>query len=96
MRTLLIAASLIAISCVGAFAASQPVKATLAAAAKEKSFVAGAVAWHCDGTSCMTASVVNDGPKGLCRDLARRTGEIASFDGLDAAQLAKCNEAARK
>jgi hypothetical protein len=95
MRSFLIAVSMIAISSVAASAASKPVVATLAAAAKEKSFVAGNVVWRCDGTSCATASVVNDGPKSLCRDLARKVGEVATFEGLDAEQLTKCNASKR-
>jgi hypothetical protein len=92
MRTLLIAASLIALTSAGAFADADHMHATLVNPAKERSFIAASVVWHCDGTSCVTnSSLLEMGPKGLCRALAKKEGPIASFDELDTAQLEKCN-----
>ena len=91
-RTLLIAASLLAVSTAGAFADSEHLHATLAAPAKSKTFLTGSVAWHCDGTACVTASpLMENGPKGLCRALARTAGQVTEFEGLDASQLQACN-----
>ena len=92
-RTLLIGVSLIVLSGTRAFAdTSGHWHATLANPAKERTFVAGSVAWHCDGTSCVTASPRSDlGPEGMCRALAKSAGPVASFEGLDATQLQACN-----
>jgi hypothetical protein len=90
-RTLLIGVSLIALSGTRAFAdTSGHWHATLVNPAKERTFVAGSVAWRCDGTSCASATP-DWGPKALCRALAKSAGPVASFEGLDAAQLQACN-----
>jgi hypothetical protein len=92
-RTLLLGVSLIALSGTGAFAdTSGHWHATLVNSAKERTFLAGDVAWHCDGTSCVTASPSPGlGSKRLCRALAKSAGPVASFEGLDAAQIQACN-----
>ena len=93
-RMFLIAASLLAISSAGAMADTEHLHATLASPAKTKSFLTGSVAWHCDGTACVTASPLQEnGPKGLCRALVRTAGQVTEFEGLDASQLQACNGA---
>jgi hypothetical protein len=69
--------------------------------AKRQRPIAGDTVFVCEGDTCSAAtpaSATNTVPG--CRELARRVGAVASFgaDGasLDAAGLARCNEAARK
>lgn len=68
--------------------------ATLAAPASEARFVAGGVAWTCDGTTCV-AGKASARPLRICRGLNRKSGEIADFKVLgqpmEAEELAKCN-----
>ena len=76
-------------------AASTPYySATLATPASESRFVAGGVAWTCEGTTCV-ASKASARPLRICRGLNRKSGEIANFKVLgqpiEAEELAKCN-----
>lgn len=68
--------------------------ATLAAPASESRFVAGGVAWTCEGTTCV-ANKASARPLRICRGLNRKSGEIANFKVLgqpiEAEELAKCN-----
>jgi hypothetical protein len=68
--------------------------ATLAAPASEARFVAGGVAWTCEGTTCV-ANKASARPLRICRGLNRKSGEIATFKVLgqpiEEAELAKCN-----
>ena len=68
--------------------------ATLAAPASEARFVAGGVAWTCEGTTCV-AGKASARPLRICRGLNRKSGEIADFKVLgqpmEAEELAKCN-----
>lgn len=68
--------------------------ATLAAPAGEARFVAGGVAWTCEGTTCV-AGKASARPLRICRGLSRKSGEIASFkvlgQSIEAEELAKCN-----
>jgi hypothetical protein len=68
--------------------------ATLAAPASESRFVAGGVAWTCEGTTCVAAKA-SARPLRICRGLNRKSGEIADFKVLgqriEAEELAKCN-----
>lgn len=68
--------------------------ATLAAPASESRFVAGGVAWTCEGTTCV-AGKASARPLRICRGLSRKSGEIANFKVLgqpiEAEELAKCN-----
>lgn len=90
---------MIAVSTAAAVAAApQSMKATLVNPAPRSSFVAGdAAPWRCEGVNCtVTGKALKDGPAILCKDLAYTAGEVASFEGLDAAQLEKCNKAKRR
>lgn len=79
-----------------------PVVAKLQAPiAKRQRPIAGDTVFVCEADTCSAAtpaSATNTVPG--CRELARRVGAVSSFgaDGatLDAAGLARCNEAARK
>ncbi len=76
-------------------AASTPYySATLSAPASEARFVAGGVAWTCEGTTCV-AGKASARPLRICRGLNRKSGEIADFKVLgqpiEAEELAKCN-----
>ncbi|MCZ8370739.1 MAG: hypothetical protein O9293_12350 [Porphyrobacter sp.] len=68
--------------------------ATLAAPASEARFVAGGVAWTCEGTTCV-ANKASARPLRICRGLNRQSGEVATFKVLgqpiEAEELAKCN-----
>jgi len=68
--------------------------ATLAAPAGETRFVAGGVAWTCEGTTCV-ASKASARPLRICRGLNRKSGEVANFrvlgQPIEAEELAKCN-----
>jgi hypothetical protein len=68
--------------------------ATLAAPAAESRFVAGGVAWTCEGTTCV-ANKAAARPLRICRGLNRKSGEIVSFkmlgQSMEAEELAKCN-----
>lgn len=68
--------------------------ATLTAPASEARFVAGGVAWTCEGTTCV-AGKASARPLRICRGLNRKSGEIANFKVLgqpiEEAELAKCN-----
>ncbi|WP_066525160.1 hypothetical protein [Erythrobacter sp. CCH5-A1] len=68
--------------------------ATLATPASESRFVAGGVAWTCEGTTCV-AGKASARPLRICRGLSRKSGEIANFKVLgqpmEAEELAKCN-----
>jgi hypothetical protein len=68
--------------------------ATLTAPASETRFVAGGVAWSCEGTTCV-AGKASARPLRICRGLNRKSGEIATFKVLgqpiEEAELAKCN-----
>lgn len=68
--------------------------ATLAAPASEARFVAGGVAWTCEGTTCV-AGKASARPLRVCRGLNRKSGEIVNFKMLgqpiEAEELAKCN-----
>lgn len=68
--------------------------ATLATATDADRMVLGGVAWTCQGTTCV-AGKGDARPLRICRSLARKVGEVASFkaDGTDIAaeELAKCN-----
>ncbi|UYV15814.1 CC_3452 family protein [Porphyrobacter sp. ULC335] len=68
--------------------------ATLAAPASETRFVAGGVAWTCEGATCV-AGKASARPLRICRGLNRKSGEIANFKVLgqpiEAEELAKCN-----
>lgn len=68
--------------------------ATLSAPATEARFVAGGVAWTCEGTTCV-AGKASARPLRICRGLNRKSGEIAAFkvegEALEDAELAKCN-----
>lgn len=68
--------------------------ATLAAPAGEQRFIAGGVAWTCEGSTCV-ANKTSARPLRICRGLNRKTGEIANFkvtgQPLEAEELAKCN-----
>jgi len=68
--------------------------ATLAAPASESRFVAGGVAWTCEGTTCV-AGKASARPLRICRGLNRKSGEIANFkvlgQAIEAEELAKCN-----
>lgn len=68
--------------------------ATLTAPASESRFVAGGVAWTCEGTTCV-ASKNSARPLRICRGLNRKSGEIANFrvlgQPIEAEELAKCN-----
>ncbi|MBY0344077.1 MAG: hypothetical protein K2Q29_09495 [Sphingomonadales bacterium] len=68
--------------------------ATLSAPASEARFVAGGVAWTCEGTTCV-AGKASARPLRICRGLNRKSGEIADFkvlgQRLEAEELAKCN-----
>lgn len=90
-RSLLVAVSLIVISSAGTFAKTERIQATLANAPKEHSFIAGDVAWRCDGADCMSASEASESDASLCRELSRTAGPVATFQNFDAAKLDKCN-----
>lgn len=68
--------------------------ATLATATDADRMVLGGVAWTCQGTTCV-AGKGDARPLRICRSLARKVGEVASFkaNGTDIAaeELAKCN-----
>ena len=68
--------------------------ATLTTPASEARFVAGGVAWTCEGTTCV-AGKASARPLRICRGLNRKSGEIANFKVLgqpiEAEELAKCN-----
>jgi hypothetical protein len=68
--------------------------ATLANPADAKSQVLGGVAWTCQGNTCV-AGKGDARPLRICRGLARKFGEVASFkangEDLPAEELAKCN-----
>lgn len=68
--------------------------ATLAAPASEARFVAGGVAWTCQGSTCV-ATKTSARPLRICRGLNRKSGEIADFKvqgaAIEAEELAKCN-----
>lgn len=68
--------------------------ATLAAPTSETRFVAGGVAWTCEGTTCV-ANKASSRPLRICRGLNRKSGQIANFKVLgqpiEAEELAKCN-----
>lgn len=68
--------------------------AELAQPAKDRVFVAGGVAWQCNGTTCV-AEKGTSRPMRICRELQRDVGEIAGFtakgEALAEDKLAKCN-----
>jgi hypothetical protein len=68
--------------------------ATLSAPASEARFVAGGVAWTCEGITCV-AGKTSARPLRICRGLNRKSGEIADFkvlgQAIEAEELAKCN-----
>jgi hypothetical protein len=68
--------------------------ATLTAPASEARFVAGGVAWTCEGSTCV-AGKASARPLRICRGLNRKSGEIANFkvlgQSIEAEELAKCN-----
>ncbi|MFN3990756.1 MAG: CC_3452 family protein [Erythrobacter sp.] len=68
--------------------------ATLTAPADAKGQVLGGVAWNCQGNTCVAAKG-DARPLRICRGLARKFGEVASFkangEELPAEELAKCN-----
>lgn len=68
--------------------------ATLAAPADARREVLGGVAWNCEGNTCV-ADKGDARPLRICRSLARKHGEVASFtangEELPAEELAKCN-----
>ncbi len=68
--------------------------ATLATPATESRFVAGGVAWTCEGTTCVAGKAAAR-PLRICRGLNRKPGEIVNFKMLgqpmEAEELAKCN-----
>ena len=69
-------------------------RAELVQPAKAARTIAGNQVWSCTDTVC-TAPKGIDRPLRVCRDLNRKTGDIASFtaDGkpLEADDLARCN-----
>lgn len=75
-------------------AASGYYTATLAAPANAKREVLGGVAWNCEGNTCVAAKG-DARPLRICRGLARKFGEVASFktngEDMTAEELAKCN-----
>ncbi len=68
--------------------------ATLANPVDAKSHVLGGVAWSCQGNTCV-AGKGDARPLRICRSLARKLGEVASFkangEDIAAEELAKCN-----
>jgi hypothetical protein len=61
-----------------------------------KTVVRGQTAWRCGQAECR-ATVVADDTRNwrACRDLVRAVGAVSAYGALDAAALAKCNEAAK-
>ncbi len=68
--------------------------AVLAAPVSEDRFVAGGVAWTCEGNTCV-AGKASARPLRICRGLNRKSGEVATFkvlgQSIEAEELAKCN-----
>lgn len=68
--------------------------AKLTAPASETRFVAGGVAWTCEGDTCV-AGKASARPLRICRGLNRKSGEIADFrvlgQSLSQDEMAKCN-----
>jgi hypothetical protein len=66
----------------------------LAAPASEARFVAGGVAWTCEGSTCV-AGKASARPLRICRGLNRKSGEVANLkvlgQSMAAEELAKCN-----
>jgi len=97
IRKAIILSALLTLVSASAYAAkSGPMQATLAEAAKEKSFIAGSVIWKCDATACTTASDTSStSAANACRSLALASGTVASFTAakgaFDEAQIKKCN-----
>ena len=69
-------------------------RAELTAPPAKDRFVAGDLAWNCQGTTC-TAAKGTSRPAKVCSAVAKQAGAVTAFrtDGaeLDAAALAKCN-----
>ena len=68
--------------------------------AKPAKLIAAHSVWVCDGASCAAAVPISDSLSvDGCKDLARKVGPISAYgaagQGLNAADLAKCNLAAR-
>ena len=90
------AAALVALAPAAAGAATYSAKPVAPAAAKR--IVARDIVWTCGPAACQ-GSTANSRPVVLCQGLAKKAGRIESFsvDGraLAAAELDKCNTAAR-
>ena len=69
-------------------------RAELVKPAKDGRTIAGGQVWNCADTICVADKGI-DRPLRVCRDLFRKTGDIANFtaDGkqLEAKDLARCN-----
>jgi hypothetical protein len=77
--------------------ANAGLRATLAAAPAEPSFVVREQMWRCTGAVC-TAAASNSRPLVLCMALARKAGPVMSFEAagmaLGTELLARCNAVA--
>lgn len=66
----------------------------LATPTTETRAIAGGVAWACKDTKCVAGKSTTR-PINVCRDVARKLGEVKSFttkgEALEEAKLAKCN-----
>ena len=97
IRIFMIAMTLMVVSSAEASASMKSFQATLANPPKRQIFVSGntpseTAVWHCKGTNCVTTSDVTEAkPKALCRRLVKLAGPVASFGGLDSAELQACN-----
>ena len=84
------------LSATGIASAATPMVATLSTPTKKESPVLASIVWHCEGTTCTSASALSNGPKSACHEIAKHLGSVVAFhsEGGDFSeeQLAKCNE----
>jgi hypothetical protein len=77
--------------------ADSPVTATLVSPVSGSTeSVAGGAVFSCKGATCVAESDTSQlDDIGMCRDLARQLGAVAKFGAMSAANVGKCNGAAR-
>jgi hypothetical protein len=77
--------------------AATPLTATLAVPATVAKPVLASVIWHCEATTCTSASTVNVSDATACRAVAKSLGQVTAFTSargaFDETKLGKCNGA---
>ena len=94
-RRLIVTAAL-ALSSIGTALAATPTVATLSSPTAKQRPILSSIIWHCEATTCTSASALTSAASTACRDIAKKFGVVTSFRSGDSdfsqEQLAKCNE----